>query len=201
MPESAEEIYARVVAQVGEDGRLPVPAVSTWDTFPWEGDIVTRRLLPPVEAEEPRSGEGGTPCRRCESPDAHVIWRNERWSVASTPGPTGLPLVLFLLTREHMDFHEMDDDLASEYGRVSNWLHRIMDGLPHIGRVHIGKWGDGSVHLHVWFMARPARLPQLHGSFAAEWDELLPPVPEDVWRADLREVARKLATHDGTDLA
>ncbi len=200
MPETAEEVYARVTARVGEQGRLPMPGVADWETFPWEGDIVPRKLLPPVEAEKPRAGENGTPCWRCDNPDVGVVWRNERWTVASTREPTGLPLVLFLQTVKHMDFNEMDDDLASEYGRISNWLHRIMAGLPNIGRVHICKWGDGSQHLHSWFMARTARLPQVLGSYAAEWDELLPPVPEDIWRADLHEVARKLATHDGSAL-
>ena len=38
---------------------------------------------------------------------------------------------------------------------------------------------------HWWFMARPARLPQLIGSFASIWDDILPPTPQDVWRADL----------------
>jgi hypothetical protein len=34
-------------------------------------------------------------------------------------------------------------------------------------------------------MARPARLPQLIGSFAAIWDDVLPPLPEKVWRENL----------------
>jgi hypothetical protein len=41
-------------------------------------------------------------------------------------------------------------------------------------------------------MARPARIPQLIGSFAAIWDDILPPVPEDVWRADLQRLADAL---------
>jgi hypothetical protein len=42
-------------------------------------------------------------------------------------------------------------------------------------------------------MARPARTPQLIGSFAAIWDDVLPPTPEDVWRANLAAVARAMA--------
>lgn len=200
MPETAEEVYARVVALVGEDGRLPVPDVTTRDTFPWEGDLRARPFLPPVDVEQPRNGEGGEPCWRCANPDAGAIWRNERWLVSTTERPTGLPIVLFLQSREHMDFIDMDDELAEEYGRITNHLHRILHYLPNIGRVHVCKWGDGSEHLHVWFMGRTARLPQTVGSHAAEWDELLPPGPEDVWRADLHEVARKLATHGGQAL-
>lgn len=200
MPESAEEVYARVMATVGQDGRLPTPPVREWETFPWEGQISAKELQAPVAEEEPRDGEGGKPCWRCENPEQGVIWRNERWTVTHRERPTGLPLVLFLNSREHLDFSDMDDDLASEFGRVTTWLHRIMCRLPNIGRVHVSKWGDGSLHLHTWFLARTARLPQVLGSHATEWDEILPPVPEDIWRADLHEVARKLATHDGTAL-
>jgi hypothetical protein len=52
-------------------------------------------------------------------------------------------------------------------------------------RVHLCRWGDGAEHLHWWFMACPARLPQLRGSFAAIWDDILPPTPVDVWHANL----------------
>ena len=200
MPESAEEIYARVVAQVGEDGRLPMPPVHEWDIFPWEGEMAPKVLQPPLDAEEPRWGEGGKPCSCRDGEPKETIWRNERWFVASKDRPGGLPLVLTLHPREHLDFSDMDDDLAAEYGRVSSWLHRIMAGLPNIGRVHVSKWGDGGSHMHVWFIARTARLTNVLGSMAIEWDEMLPPVPEVIWRADLHEVARKLANHDGEAL-
>jgi hypothetical protein len=41
-------------------------------------------------------------------------------------------------------------------------------------------------------MVRPARIPQLIGNFAAIWDDILPPVPEDVWRADVDAVVAAL---------
>jgi hypothetical protein len=41
-------------------------------------------------------------------------------------------------------------------------------------------------------MARPARLAQLTGSFAAIWDDVLPPLPEDVWRDNLATLQREL---------
>jgi hypothetical protein len=53
--------------------------------------------------------------------------------------------------------------------------------------------GDGSEHLHSWFLARPARIPQLLGSFAAIWDDILPPTPDDVWRANLNQVVEELS--------
>jgi hypothetical protein len=41
-------------------------------------------------------------------------------------------------------------------------------------------------------MARPARMPQLLGSFAAIWDDVLPPLPDEVWRANCAIVAAEL---------
>jgi hypothetical protein len=47
--------------------------------------------------------------------------------------------------------------------------------------------------LHWWFMARPERIPQLAGSFAAIWDDVLPPLPEALWRENLEAVAGALS--------
>ncbi len=205
MPESPEDLYARVVAQVGEGGRLPTPPIPEWDIFPWEvvdGRLVTKVLGAPLEREEPRWGESAAkPCGTCQEPDSErLIWRNERWKVSTMEKPGGLPMIVFLHSREHLDFTDLDDDMAAECGRITVWLSRIMSNLDHIGRVHVCKWGDGGSHLHVWFIARPERIPHLLGSTAVEWDEMLPPVPEDIWRADLKKVADRLAHHDGTAL-
>jgi len=202
MPESPEELYARIVAQVGDDGRLPTSSVVEWDIFPWEvvdGALVPKVVRPPLEEEAPRAGEpGGAPCFTCAGTAEHV-WENDRWTLKPL-GRGGLPLVLLLETREHLDFPDLDDDLAGEYGRLSVWLCRIMSRLPHVGRVHVGRWGDGGSHVHIWFIARPARIPGILGSMAVEWDDLLPPTPEEIWRADLKTVADRLANHDGRSL-
>ena len=204
MPESAEEIYARVVAAVDAGGRLPMPPVDEWDIFPWEvvdGRLAPRVVEPPLAAEEPRRGVDGVDCVPCAGEgDAVRIWENDRWKLVHPPRPGGLPLVLWLMSKEHMDYADMSDELAAEYGRLSVWLCRIIERMEHVGRVHVCRYGDGSEHLHVWFFARPARLPHLLGSLVIEWNEMLPPVPEDVWRDDLRYVATRLAHHDGWSL-
>jgi hypothetical protein len=46
-------------------------------------------------------------------------------------------------------------------------------------------------------MGRPARMPQLRMSFAAIWDDILPPVPEELWRADHVVIAQALAAAGG----
>ncbi|HUH22080.1 MAG TPA: hypothetical protein VLZ09_09435, partial [Gaiellaceae bacterium] len=58
--------------------------------------------------------------------------------------------------------------------------------------LHVCRWGDGSEHLHWWFMARPARMRQLSDSFAAIWDDILPPAPEEIWRENAEAVAAAL---------
>lgn len=204
MPQSPEEIHARVVEAAGEDGRLPMPPVTDRDIFPWEvvdGALQPKVLRAPLDQEEPRSGTGGADCSLCTGEgDGVRIWESRSFHVMRPGKPSGLPLVLWLNANEHLDFTDLGDAEAAEYGRVSVWLTRIMSNLPHVGRVHVCRWGDGSEHMHAWFLARPARLPGVRGSMAVEWNEMLPPAPEDVWLADVATVAKKLATHDGRAL-
>lgn len=201
MPESAEEVYARVVAAVGADGHLPMSSQGDWDIFAWEvvdGAIVPR-VLPPPSDEPARWGEApDKPCGACAgfNPD-HIVWEDETWVLSHHGAPSGLPIVLSLATREHEDMGTLDDEHASQLGRITNRLVRIMENLPEIGRVHVDRWGDGGSHFHQWFFARTARLTHVLGSPACEWDDILPPGPEDVWRADLHTVATKLANWGG----
>jgi hypothetical protein len=203
MAESAADLYARVVAQVGEGGRLPTPRVGEWDTFPWEvedGAIVTKPLAAPAP-EEARKGLDGVDCPICEpSAAAGTIWRDDAWRVKTLPQRGGLPVTLLLETHEHLDFTDLDERQAAQLGVLTVRLARIVESLPNIARCHVGRWGEGAEHCHVWFFGRTEGLLSTRGSFAIEWDEFLPPGPEDVWRADLAQVARKLATHGGEAL-
>ena len=121
------------------------------------------------------------------------FWVNERWRLWSFDKPTGLPLIVLLEPREHYaEPGDLPEDVAADLGVMLARIERAIRGLGELGRVHVCRWGDGGEHLHGWFLARPARLPQLIGSFAAIWDDILPPVPEDVWRADLQALAAAL---------
>lgn len=186
MPESPEELYARAA------NALRMPPVEEWDSFPFDGEMTPRALRPPVEQEEPRHGEGGVNCRRCAASDDEYIWTEGRWRLYS-PEPNGLPIVVLLEPREHFDAPgDLPDEIAAELGIMLSRIERAVRSLDGIGRVHVCRWGDGSQHLHWWFMARPARFPQLIGNFAAIWDDILPPVPEDVWRANLDAIVAAL---------
>jgi diadenosine tetraphosphate (Ap4A) HIT family hydrolase len=187
VPETPEQLYERAAAA------LRMPPVEAWETFPFDGDLRPRELLPPVEREQPRHGEGGIDCRRCAATDDQYLWTNEGWRLASLPEPTGLPVIVLLEPREHFaELGDLPDELAADLGVVLARVERAVRAVGEIGRVHVCKWGDGSEHLHWWFMARPARIPQLIGSFAAIWDDILPPLPEEVWRANLAAVKAAL---------
>lgn len=201
-PESADDVYARIVAAVGPDGHLPMPPLGDWDIFPWvvvDGAIAPRVVLPPSD-EPARWGESeDKPCGACASgfdPD-RVVWEDETWVLTHPGAPSGLPVLLSLSTREHLDMGNLDDELASQMGRISNRLVRIIENLPHIGRAHVMRIGDGGSHFHLWVIGRTARLTNVLGSPAIEWDEIIPPGPEDVWRADLHTIATKLANWGG----
>lgn len=202
MPEPAEDVYARIVDTVGVDGHLPMPDQGGWDIFPWtvvDGAIAPRTLTAPSD-EAPRFGESDDkPCGACDPTRGadRVVWEDEHWILTHQGAPSGLPLVLLLGTREHLDMGELDDELASQLGRITNRMVRIVENLPHIGRVHVNRWGDGGSHFHQWFFARTARLTNVLGSTALDWDDIIPPGPEDVWRADLHTVATKLANWGG----
>jgi diadenosine tetraphosphate (Ap4A) HIT family hydrolase len=185
MPETPEQLYERVA------GALRMPPVEEWETFPFDGDMRPRALQPPVAEEKPRWGVGGVDCFACKKSEDDLIWGDDHWQ-ATALGPTGLPMVVILEPREHYDIETLPPERAAELGPLMQRFEQAVRAVGDIGRVHICRWGDGSEHLHFWFMARPARIPQLIGSFAAVWDEILPPVPEEIWRENVAAVVAAL---------
>lgn len=199
MAESAEQVHARVMAAADEHGRMPLPSVAEWDIFPWEvvdGALAAKPLAPPAP-EKARMGEDGADCAICAPEPAGLIWTNDRWRLKHLAERSGLPLVVMLEPWEHLDFDDLDDEMAAEYGLLAVRIARIVEGLPNIGRCHVMRVGDGAEHLHVWFMARTAGLPSVLGSFAVDWDDILPAGPEEPWREDLAALATALASYDG----
>jgi hypothetical protein len=196
MPLTPDEFYTHATRRAGPDGRLPLPSMTGWDTFPFEQDgLRTIPLARPVTIEPLRHGEAGRECPAC-SPIRPAVWSDPHWRL-SVLGPSGAPLVLFLESREHVDLADLPDDLAAELGRLTVHTARAIESLPHIARAHVSRWGDGSAHLHVFFFARPAGFGQLRGTYLAVWDDLLPPIPRSQRDADAAAVALALATTYG----
>lgn len=187
MPETPEEFWERA------RGDLQVPPVEEWESWPFDGELRVRELAAPVDAERARHGVGGVGCRRCELGVSDAIWHDVRWLLAPLERPSGLPVVVLLQTREHVDFPDLDDEHAADLGPLTLKITRAVLAVPGVGNVHVGRWGEGGEHCHIWFMARPARMEQFRSSFAAIWDDVLPPVPEAIWRANLDVVRRELA--------
>ena len=185
MPEAPEALWQRA------QGALRAPPVEEWDTWPFAGPVTPRSLEPPT-AERERFGAGGIGCARCEHGDTDALWSDPNWIVRALP-PSGLPIVVLLETRAHHDFPDLPDELAAELGPLLLRVHRAVMTVGEIGRVHVCRFGEGGEHCHVWFIPRPARMPQLASSFAAIWDDVLPPVPEEIWRANCDIVAAALA--------
>ena len=111
--------------------------------------------------------------------------------------PTGLPLVLVLECRSHLDLGDLPNLLAAELGVMTVRLERAIRSLDGVARVHVNRWGDGAAHLHIWFLARPYGLLQLRGTFLSLWDDILPTIPERQWRENLALVAAWLAEFGG----
>jgi hypothetical protein len=178
-----------------------LPGFAAWPTFPFEGDLRVKDLEDPVSVEPPRHGDNPSECGACGAPDEAYIWVSERWRVRSLDRPTGLPMVLILESRSHLDLGDLPNMLAAELGVMTVRLERAVRSLDGVARVHVNRWGDGSAHLHLWFLARPYGRLQLRGTFLSLWDEILPPIPEYQWRENLALVAAWLAEFGGRPLA
>ena len=189
-PTTPEGFAARL--PVGD--RLPVGELAPDDLFPFEGEIRLRPLASAVLPVPQRRGEGGGEgCWNCAEQQTGVLWSDDRWLVRHGGQPSGLPLVLTLIPRAHCDLESLPPDVAADLGILLQRVATAMMRIPGIGRVHVNRWGDGTEHFHVWLLARPRGQWQMRGAMLAVWDDLLPKLPEDEWRANLRVVAEAMA--------
>jgi len=129
---------------------LPLPAFVRWPMFPFEGDLRVRAFEAHQSEDRPRSGEpGGGPCESCIATDDEYAWVDDRWRVRAPKQRSGVPVQLFLETREHVDMDGISTDLAAEFGQLIVRLDRAIQAVGDIGRVHVNRWGDGSSHFHI----------------------------------------------------
>jgi diadenosine tetraphosphate (Ap4A) HIT family hydrolase len=197
VPLTPDEFYEHALSAADAEGRLPLSRMTGWEIFPFEPDGL--RVVPlarPVIPEPARTGESGDSCGGC-STGRGVIWENPSWRLSVPPDPTGAPMLMLLLPKEHHDLGDLPDDLAGDLGRLIVHIGRAIESLPHIARAHVSRWGDGGAHLHVFFFARPEGFGQLRGTCMAVWDDLLPPLPHQVRDDDAAAVARALSASFG----
>lgn len=178
-----------------------LPDFVNWSSFPFEGELRVKPLEDVVAFEPSRKGEDEGGCDACRASDDAYIWVNERWRVRAMERPSGLPMVLILETRSHLDLGDLPNLLAAELGVMTVRLERAIRSIDGVARVHVNRWGDGSAHLHLWFYARPHGRLQLRGSFLSMWNDILPPVNESTWKENLALIAAWLAEFGGRALA
>jgi hypothetical protein len=183
---------------VADETPEALPPFVKWPIFPFEGELRVRPIAEPLDGDLPRAGEpGGPPCGTCATDDDAYIWVDEHWRVRPYGEPVGVPVLVLLESREHVDLDGLGPDRAAELGQLIVRLDRAIQTVGGIGRVHVMRWGDGAQHLHFWFYARPRGAWQMAGLFMPMWAMIYPKTPADVWRANLVVVARALAAGGG----
>lgn len=128
-----------------------------------------------VSATRPSADDRCTECARV-TPEL-VVWEDEYWILTRAEHPDSVAAALLLQTREHSKFGQLDDELASQFGRISHRLVRILEGCPQVAYVDVSRYGADRGHFHVWY-------------FAPTGDSSAGP-------ADLHNVATKLANWGG----
>lgn len=166
--------------------------------FPFEGELALKEMGPLMDEELPRSGEGGTPCHRCEG-EPNELWRNDRFSITPTYGGPN-PVGIFVETHECIDFDQFDESMAAELGVITWHLTRIIEARDDVGRAHTHRYGDGAKHFHLWVLGRPARQLELYGWGNLVWAQLVEGLPPDVLEANNRAVVAELAARFGGEL-
>jgi diadenosine tetraphosphate (Ap4A) HIT family hydrolase len=198
MPLTPDEYFENATSLGEEKERRALAALADWEPFPFEVESLrAAKLRRPEVPEAPRNGEDPATCRGCAANDGLAVWQNNQWRLIAMSEPSGSPLVLMLMPKDHFDLGNLPDALAAQLGQIVVHVARAVESLDHIARAHISRFGDGGAHLHIFILARPEGFIQLRGSFFTVWDDLLAPVPRTVRDADAARVGELLAASYG----
>ena len=115
-------------------------------------------LYQQIVAGTRRAAEDGCPECTGVTPE-RIVWEDPYWILSRPDVHTELAAALLLQTREHSRVGQLDDDLASQFGRISNRLVRIVENLPEAGYVDVNRFGAHRGHFHVWYFAPAAGSP------------------------------------------
>ena len=162
-------------------------------------DAVT--LSPLAEMRVPEQPRVGTldraACPHCR-PSEHTIWQDDAWQVRAGWDRMGIPFVGGIAPREHVRLEDAPLELLAGLGPLLQRISAAVKAIPGVARCHFARWGDGSEHVHLWALARPAGMMQGRGAMLAFWDDVLPAMPDEMVADHLRVVAESLATDGGT---
>jgi hypothetical protein len=166
----------------------------------FEGDLKMAPLGPMLVPERPRGGElDPAECFHCTLGMEHAIWKDDLWHVG-TPDSFSLPFIAGLAPNEHVRLHEMTPDLLASMGSMVQRLAGAIQRLDGVARTHFSRWGDGSAHFHMAFLARPLGMMQGRGYMLAVWDDVLPSTDPELIAANRAQVAAMLAEGGGRAL-
>ncbi len=159
---------------------------------------VTMAPLAPMRVpERPRVGtDDRAACAHCR-PSEHTIWHDDLWQVRAGWDRMGLPFVGGLAPRDHVLLDDAPVEVLAALGPLMQRLSAAVKAVPGVARCHFARWGDGSEHLHLWALARPAGMMQGRGAVLALWDDVLPALPGDMMREHCAIVADALAAQGG----
>ncbi len=166
----------------------------------FEGDLQMAPLEPMLVPETPRGGElDPAECFHCTKGMQTAIWKDEHWHLG-TPPTFGLPFIAGLAPNRHRLLHELDAPVLATMGEVVQRLAGAIQSLDGVARTHFSRWGDGSAHFHLNFLARPLGMMQGRGPMLAFWDDVLPPAEPDLIATNRQLVATKMAEGGGQKL-
>ncbi len=199
---TSEPEFEQLPAESPFHARLPIgerlDASALTDGLPWAFEEIRMRPLEPmVVPEKPRGGETDpSECRPC-MPSPGTIWQDEHWQVRVMSDPSGLPFMAAISPREHWLLEDAPIEVLAALGPLMQRVSEAVKSIPGVARCHFGRWNDGSAHLHLWALARPAGMMQGRGAALAFWDDVLPPIPREMVEDHVRIVAESLAAGGG----
>ncbi|MEU9014764.1 hypothetical protein AB0D12_34485 [Streptomyces sp. NPDC048479] len=116
-PDAAHAEPGSYVARlpIGEPLPLADDSLTSWETFPFTGELRVKPLTAPVLPEPPRSGEGGPgECRACASPVEESLWADDHWRLDAVGNQDRLPVVVMLRPHSHHDVTDLPAERAEE---------------------------------------------------------------------------------------
>jgi len=109
----------------------------------------------------------------------------------------GLPFIGAIAPRQHWLLEDAPYEVMAAYGPLMQRISQAVKSIPGVARCHFARWNDGSAHLHMWALARPAGMMQGRGAALAFWDDILPAMPEAMMNEHIEIVAKSLAAGGG----